>query len=137
MSTFDEAFQFVIGVEGGYSDDPNDPGHETRFGISKRAYPNLDIKQLTLEQAKQIYYRDYWVPAGCNALIPSMALLVFDCAVNMGISRAREIFETQKQPVPFQAERAVHYANLPTFKTYGRGWMRRLFNGLLKAQEMK
>lgn len=134
---FDAAFDFVIGSEGGYSNDPDDVGGETRFGISKRAYPNVDIEQLTLEQAKQIYYRDYWTPAGCNALTGPMALLVFDCSVNQGIGRAREIFATQKQPAEFQAERALHYAGLPTFKTYGRGWMRRLFNGILKAETIK
>lgn len=137
MSTFDEAFDFVIGLEGGYSNDPDDVGGETRFGISKRAYPNVDIKQLTLEQAKQIYYRDYWTPAGCNALIPSMALLVFDASVNQGISAAREILQMQKRPVEFQAERVLRYQKHPKWEKYGRGWMRRLFNGILKAETVK
>ena len=60
MSNFDRAFRFLIGEEGGYSADPHDPGGETKFGISKRAYPQLDIKSLTLDQAKAIYRRDYW-----------------------------------------------------------------------------
>ncbi|MBI5843910.1 MAG: hypothetical protein HZB23_04475 [Deltaproteobacteria bacterium] len=45
--------------EGGYVNDPADPGGETRFGISRRAYPNEDIKALTRERAAEIYYRDY------------------------------------------------------------------------------
>ena len=52
--TFDEAFDTLIGHEGGYSNDPRDPGGETRYGISKRAYPDVNIATLTLEQAKFI-----------------------------------------------------------------------------------
>lgn len=132
--TFDRAFEFVIGHEGGYVNDPQDPGGETKFGISKRAYPDLDIKALTLEQAKSIYFRDYWVAAGCGAVADeSMAILMFDCAVNQGVSRAKQIAARAKTPVEFQAERALHYASLPTFARFGRGWMRRLFDGLLNS----
>lgn len=132
--TFDRAFEFVIGHEGGYVNDPQDPGGETKFGISKRSYPNLDIKSLTLEQAKDLYFRDYWVPAGCGSMADeAMAILVFDCAVNQGVGRAKQIAGRAKTPVEFQAERALHYASLPTFARYGRGWMRRLFDGLLNS----
>ena len=132
--TFDRAFEFVIGHEGGYVSDPHDPGGETKYGISKRSYPNLDIKNLTLEQAKDIYFRDYWVAAGCGTMADdAMAILVFDCAVNQGVGRAKQIAGRAKTPVEFQAERALHYASLPTFARYGRGWMRRLFDGLLNS----
>lgn len=132
--SFQSAFDMVIGAEGGYVNDPQDPGGETKFGISKRAYPTLDIASLTLEQAKDIYLRDYWGPAGCAAQMnDAMALLIFDCAVNQGVSRAKRIADTAHDPVAFQAERALHYASLPTFDHYGRGWMRRLFEGLLKS----
>lgn len=136
--TFDRAFDMVIGAEGGYSDDPKDPGGETNFGISKRAYPNVDIKGLTLAAAKEIYFRDYWVPADCGYIVDEpMAILVFDCAVNQGVSRAKQIAAKAKTPVEFQAERALHYASLPTFQHFGRGWMRRLFDGLLKSGAIK
>ena len=49
----------LIEREGGYVNDPDDPGGETKFGISKRAYPHLDIKNLTEEHAADIYYNDY------------------------------------------------------------------------------
>jgi lysozyme family protein len=58
---FDQAVEFVLGHEGGYSNDPNDPGGETNFGISKRSYPDVDIKNLTREGAKEIYRRDFWL----------------------------------------------------------------------------
>ncbi len=61
---FEKAMTFIFKWEGGYVNDGNDPGGETNFGISKRAYPNLDIKNLTKDEAKQIYYRDYWEKSG-------------------------------------------------------------------------
>lgn len=132
--SFDTAFDIVIGAEGGYSNDPLDPGGETNFGISKRAYPSLDIKGLTLEQVKAIYFKDYWVPAGCGYIAEDpMATLVFDCAVNQGVGRAKQLYGLAQTPIAFQAERALHYASLSTFPRYGRGWMRRLFDGLIKA----
>lgn len=132
--SFQSAFEMVIGTEGGYVNDPHDPGGETKYGISKRAYPDLDIENLTLEQAKDIYLRDYWGPAGCGAAMDdALATLLFDCAVNQGVFRAKQIAGLAKTPAAFQAERALHYASLPTFQRYGRGWMRRLFDGLLKS----
>lgn len=132
--SFEQAFDLVIGHEGGYVNDPQDPGGETKFGISKRAYPNLDIKNLTIEQAREIYLRDYWLGAGCDHIADAaMAILLFDCAVNQGIARAKQLAAKASSPAQFQAERALHYASLPTFERYGRGWMRRLFDGLLKS----
>ena len=58
---FEKAFKYVIYNEGGYVNDPSDLGGETKYGISKRSYPNLDIKHLTLEQARKIYFCDYWL----------------------------------------------------------------------------
>lgn len=88
-SNFDNAFVELIGIEGGYVDDPVDRGGETKFGISKRAYPNVDIKNLTLEDAKQIYWNDFWNPlllAQCNWY--QHKLEIFEQAVNFGKWRA-------------------------------------------------
>ncbi len=137
MTTFDRAFAYLMREEGGYSLDPRDPGGETKFGISKRAYPDLDIKGLTLEQAKAIYERDYWLPLGCDSRPYREALPIFDCGVNQGLGRAREILgRVQAGPdfvARFQAERALHYAQLSTFQRFGRGWMRRLIRCALEA----
>jgi hypothetical protein len=59
-SKFEMAIDFVLPREGGYVNDINDPGGETNFGISKKKYPDLDIKNLTVQQAVEIYRRDYW-----------------------------------------------------------------------------
>ena len=75
---------FVLSAEGGLVDDGSDPGGLTKFGISQRAYPNLDIRELTIEGAKALYRKDYWNRFSCDKLPPGIALLVFDAAVNQG-----------------------------------------------------
>ena len=52
---WDSAFDLLMLNEGGYVNNPNDPGGETKYGVSKKAYPDIDIENLTLEQAKKIY----------------------------------------------------------------------------------
>jgi lysozyme family protein len=136
MSTFDQAFTFVVGEEGGYVANPADPGGATKYGISQRAYPNVDIPNLTLDAAKAIYKRDYWDALHLDSEPYAHALCLFDCAVNQGVSRARQIAQTvQTSPfvVNFQAERMLHYASLPTFVTFGRGWSRRLLRTAIEA----
>lgn len=138
MTNFERAFAFIIGEEGGYVNDPHDPGGETKFGISKRAYPGVDIKALTLDGAKAIYREDYWNALRLDERKYGPALVLFDCAVNQGVVRAKSILytvATSSQPfvVAFQAERALAYARLPTFDRYGRGWMRRLLRTTIEA----
>ena len=86
--TFDQAFERLIGHEGGYVNHPADPGGETNFGISKRTYPGEDIRGMTLQRAKTLYRRDFWGPAGCDALPPGVQFNVFDMAVNSGVRNA-------------------------------------------------
>jgi lysozyme family protein len=81
---FEEAFARLVDPlhEGGYVNDPNDPGGETKYGISKRAYPEEDIKNLTLDRAAVLYRRDYWEPAGCDLVPDALRYQLFDLAVN-------------------------------------------------------
>jgi lysozyme family protein len=79
---FIEAVQHTLQLEGGYVFDPADAGGETNHGISKRQYPELDIKHLSLEDAIAIYYRDYWQPYKCGELPPMFAAFLFDSVVN-------------------------------------------------------
>lgn len=92
---WNQAINFVLKMEGGsaFENDPDDPGGETRFGISKKAYPNLDIRKLTLEQAVELYHRDYWIPCRCDDLPTALSISVFDCAVNQGVSIARRLLQ--------------------------------------------
>lgn len=82
MATFDEAIKLVIQDEGGYVWDPDDPGGETKYGITKRAYPELNIKTLTVAQAEQIYHRDYWNPIYDQIADQAAANKLFDLSVN-------------------------------------------------------
>jgi lysozyme family protein len=88
-----EKFQKCIGIilrnEGGYVNDPNDPGGETNFGISKRSFPDVDIKALTVDMAKDIYFNNYWNNLGFEGVTPdTLALQMFDMAVNAGSKAA-------------------------------------------------
>lgn len=87
--TFDEAFDRLIGHEGGYSNrnPKDDPGGETNWGISKRTYPLLDIKALTRNQAAVIYFTDFWQPLD-KGVHPAVMFQAFDFAVNSGIQTA-------------------------------------------------
>jgi hypothetical protein len=81
-ANFDRAFELVIGLEGAYTDDPDDPGGPTKYGIAQNYNPEVDVKNLTLERAKEIYYRKYWLPAGCNEAMFPMDICLFDSNVN-------------------------------------------------------
>lgn len=140
MNSFDKAFTFVVGEEGGYVNNPVDPGGETNFGISKKAYPDVDIASLTLDAAKAIYLRDYWNALELDGRPYGPALCLFDCAVNQSVSVAKTLLNqvaTSRQPfiIAFQSERAIRYAQLETFPTFGRGWMRRLLRTAVEASK--
>ena len=90
---FEKAVRIILKWESGYSNDPNDPGGETNFGISKRSYPHIDIKNLTEKDALAIYRRDYWDTCLCDKLPMQIALVVFDCAVNQGVVAAIKILQ--------------------------------------------
>ncbi len=149
MDAFDKALAFVLKHEGGYVNDPRDPGGETNFGICKASYPSVDIKALTRDAAAAIYRRDYWDRAGCGNLPPGVAVLHFDTAVNQGPGAAAKFLQlaagveadgkigpktlaaVQRAKsadllTEYTARRADHYGRLPHFPTYGLGWMRRL-----------
>lgn len=94
MDPFERAVELVLRHEGGYVNDPDDPGGETKFGISKRSYPDLDIRALTEEQAREIYRRDWWDEYGYDRIEdPELAARVMDLAVNMGPHRAHRLLQ--------------------------------------------
>ena len=87
------AGEWILQAEGGLVDNPNDPGGLTKYGISQAAFPELDIRALTPEQAIAIYATNYWEPAKCPALPPPLALVHFDAAVNCGVGQAARFLE--------------------------------------------
>jgi lysozyme family protein len=84
---FTRSVIFVLKHEGGYVNDPGDPGGETKYGISKRSYPDLDIPNLTIDTARRIYRQDYWDELRCGDMPPALAMAVFDSAINCGRHR--------------------------------------------------
>lgn len=153
--TFDQAFDRLIGHEGGYVNDPRDPGGETKFGISKRAYRDVNIATLTIDDARRIYQRDYWDKARCSDLPPQVAFQVFDTAVNSGIGQATRflqravgvaddgsigpltiaaVFRLQPEQVAarFNGQRLDFMSRLSTWDTFGKGWARRVAQNLME-----
>jgi lysozyme family protein len=149
--SFDQAFSLTVSpaVEGGYTNNPSDPGGATKYGISQSAYPSLDIANLTLVQAQAIYLRDYWDACHCSSLPACIAGLVFDAAVNQGADWARRALQSAvgastdgvigpKTLAAVSAAdvatlhatigwlREARYRSLADFTTFGHGWIIRL-----------
>ena len=154
--TFDAAFDRTVDVEGGLSLDPNDPGNYTpagelkgtKYGISAHSYPDVDIANLTISQAKAIYQRDFWAKANCDNLPVSAAAQVFDIAVNSGVEEAIKVLQIaaavsadgifgpetmaaiDAMPIApllmhLMAARIRYWADLALWENEGRGWARR------------
>jgi lysozyme family protein len=140
MSDYSDQFYrvmaFVLRYEGGYVNHPEDPGGETKYGISKRSYPNEDIKNLTLERALQIYHENYWRAISGDDLIFIDSLAIMDFAVHSGTTRALQYWrETGGDVAEYVAARLDFLTSLNTFPTFGRGWTRRLNDLQRKVNE--
>lgn len=150
---FMDAMTVLLDFEGGYVNDPRDPGGETKYGISKRAYPNEDIVNLTVERACTLYKRDYWDRLKADDLPGKVRYAVFDAAVNSGVAQAvkwlqraagaqvdgvmgprtlQKVAEVDplSLAVQFLAIRLEFMTELKTFQTYGRGWTKRIVDNL-------
>ena len=153
LDTFEEIIDKVIEHEGGYVNDPDDPGGETKYGIAKKSNPDVDIKNLTIEQAKKIYWEKYWVPNKVDKVPSQLKYIYYDMCVNMGRSNAVKVLQsaanqkganitvdggigpnTLKAIDNLELERArafrvKYYADLcsakPTLLKYYYGWFRR------------
>lgn len=154
--TFDALIDRVLSHEGGYVNDPRDPGGETKYGIAKRSYPQVDIKNLTRGQAIEIYRKDFWQRVRGDELPSSLAFQVLDAAVNHGIGNAVRWLQRAagvaddgiigpvtlaaiKRMNPadlvleFNAVRLEFYTRLTTWDAFGRGWARRVAANLRYA----
>lgn len=164
--TFEQSFERLIGHEGKFTADPKDRGNwttgvigkgilkGTKYGISAMTYPDLDIKSLTLDQAKSIYKRDWWDKINADALNPAIVFQVWDFAINAGMGTAKRklqksvgvaedgiigprtlqaIKDTDLNDLlmKFNSERLKHYTSLSTWPTYGKGWTLRVAQQLV------
>jgi len=167
---FDTIFDRVIGHEAGFTDNPSDPGNwtggkimsgkllGTKYGIAANTYPDLDIKNLTVEQAKAIYYEDWYLANGIERFTTAMQFQMFDAAFNHGMKNASKIFQRAVGAIDdgiigtqtlscaslydendvllrFLAKRMMFYTSLDAFKDFGAGWSNRIAHNLLYASE--
>lgn len=165
---FDQAFERLIHHEGEYSTDPKDRGNwtsgvigqgilkGTKFGISAMSYPHLDIKNLRIDQAKEIYLKDYWTAAGCDRVPVEAAFDLFDTAVNSGPKSAAKLlqaaigvtadgvigsktlfvlnsFSPARFIARFNGARLLAMTNMTGWETQNKGWARRIAQNLLGA----
>ena len=133
MANWEKSIQFVLLHEGGLSVDPVDPGGTTCYGISKRAYPDLDIVNLTKDEATEIYNRDYWTPCCCGTMDDKLALAVFDTAVNCGVSGALHMLNKAQGNIDrFLDLRILRYFHIvkdnPAQVKYIKGWINRVLD---------
>lgn len=153
---FSEAFYILMTQRGGHINDPRDPGGATKYGKSRRSYPELDIINLTVAKARDIYRRDYWNASKCDEFPMRARFLVFDCAVNQGVNTAIKLYQlaleikdegiiipitiedsyrknTEEIYARFMSLRAMRYNANPNFDRYGKGWTWRLFGVMQRS----
>lgn len=89
----DKAFTILMGFEGGLSNNAADKGGLTKYGIARASHPDVDIINLTQDQAKAIYLKEYWNTSGCDKLKFELQYIHFDTAVNMGVGAAIKLLQ--------------------------------------------
>lgn len=99
MAAFDDALKIILLHEGGWVNNPRDPGGETSLGVTKRTWQswtgrvNVDMKALTPAKVAPLYKARYWDVVKGDELPPALALCAFDMAVNAGPSRSIRILQ--------------------------------------------
>ena len=161
-ANFNKCIEFILEAEGGYVNHSKDPGGETNFGIADARdgvkdgmadldgdkKPDVSIKNLTKDQAKQVYYTDYWLKLKCDKMPLPVALMVFDSGVNQGLTAAAKILQRAlgvtddgvignvtvgkimntkpSELLPELCARRCHYySGTRNVDTFGLGWFRR------------
>lgn len=117
---------------GGLTNDPKDPGGLTRWGVSLRAHPTIDVQNLSKEAAIAIYKSEYWAPLLPYNLSPQLLRLAFECSINEGPGKTKAFLAASKGQVDyFMTERVMDYVANKNWAIYGRGWVRRLIKEML------
>jgi lysozyme family protein len=132
QQNFERAVEFTLSFEGGYSNDPNDPGGETRFGISKKNHPNEDILHMTVERAKEIYRDEYWNVLHLDEAPWPTDVAAFDTGVNCGVARANGWILRSASWKQVLLQRIAYYIDLtrrkPELARYLNGWLSRVIS---------
>lgn len=136
---YDTCLNFVFQYEGGYVNDPRDPGGPTNRGITQATLSHelgrqatiADVKNLSRETAASIYRKKYWNAIGGDMLPPGVDLLAFDICVNSGVGRSNQWLKDSASLLPgdrirwLDAKRRSFWKSLKTWAVYGKGWSRR------------
>ena len=154
---FHDAFIYMLQNEGGYSNDSRDKGGKTKWGISQRAHPSVDIENLTATEAEMIYLKEYWNPLYIK-IEERLSTRLFDVGVNIGVKKAirilqnalnlyfdadlktdgqfgsntlKSIKENDQKSIysMFVFEVSNYYAGLNN-ETYLKGWLNRLYRNV-------
>ncbi len=129
--SFERIFAFTMKWEGWNkaTDDPDDPGGFTKFGLSKKANPDLDIASLTLDKAMEIYRDRYWTPIA-DGIDDNLDMACFDTAVNCGVGRVKGWLMDCLDYKDVIRHRRIHYGNIisknPKLAKYEKGWLNRV-----------
>ena len=154
---FEQAFELLLGHEGELADDPNDPGGLTKWGISQRSYPDVDIRNLTMDDAKAIYRRDFWNVNLSNRLPAWCRFDLFDASVHSGpnqamkwlqfavgelqdghigprtIDAAHQIEHPYAALLRFNAARLLFMSKRKNWNHHGKGWAIRMAKNLYRG----
>lgn len=142
--SFEKALAFTLKWEGGYVNDPSDPGGETNFGITKRAwdeyrmaFPHLpvSVKDIPKSEVEKFYFRKYWLPAKCDELPAPLDMVHFDACVNVGkpedgFKRANSFLEIGGNDIEKTIKAREDYYSVlvlknPKLVKFIKGWMNR------------
>ena len=170
MSSFETTFSRTIGHEGKFQANPKDRGNwtggkegagelkGTKWGLAAMTYPHLDIANITLEQAKEIYYNDWWFKLKMDRWPNVMKYQLFDAAFNHGTGRANQFLQfaarvkddgvigpktitavNMTDPndlvLRFLAKRLRYFTEVKTWAEFSRGWSLRVAQCLEYAAE--
>ena len=135
-ANFDQCLRFVLRSEGGWSNDPHDPGGATMWGIIQREYdayrdrhqqPRQSVHGISVAERDDIYKREYWNAMGCDALPAGLDYCVFDAAVNSGVGRAAQWLKSSGRNInTFCNMRLAFLRQLSTWRYFGAGWSTRV-----------
>lgn len=137
-ASFNNFMEYVLKDEGGYVNNPKDPGGATNMGIRKDLFEKImgpislaDFKNLTKEQAKEYYYKYYWVPSGAKEIAESgnekLAYTLLDTAIHHGTGKAKKLLaKADGDAEKLLDVRLESLKRSRNWKTFGRGWTNRL-----------
>ena len=168
IDNWQKSFELMLKSEGGFVNNPADPGGMTNLGVTKATWESWvgrpsdekEMRSLTPEKVEPLYKRKFWDACDCDLLPDGLDYLVFDFAVNAGIGRSVKTLQScvdatmdgqigkntlgavSNFPVDvvifkFSDEKVKYYKQLPTFPTFGKGWLARVETAKENALKMR